>query len=100
MPSYRVTLTIGRLTDKITPEQVQPFVRDACAEAANVESCDIRLERGIPVIVTRFTALNDAEAALIATHTRKRVAEIAQVQRATVTKRVKNHWPALGAAEG
>ncbi|MGO1544251.1 MAG: hypothetical protein ACTHXA_07905 [Gulosibacter sp.] len=74
---------------------MQPFVRDACAEVANVEACDIRLERGVPVIVTRFTALNDAEAATFATHTRDRVAAVAEVQRAKVTKRVKNHWPPI-----
>lgn len=96
MPSYRVTLALGRMKTAIDPTDVLPFVRDACAEVANVESCDIRLERGVPVIVTRFTALNDAEAATFASHTRVRVDAIADVHRASVTKRVKNTWPPLG----
>lgn len=92
MPSYRITLQLGQLISGISPEQVQPAIRDVCAEVANVESSDIRIERGVPVVVTRFTALTDAEAVEIGLHSRDRTATFCAIERAAVTKRVKNRW--------
>ncbi|QUY61119.1 Hypotetical protein [Gulosibacter molinativorax] len=92
MPSYRVTLRLGRFIAPIAPQDVQPRIREACAEVATVEACDIALERGMPVVVTRFTGLSDAEAVSVGVHTRDSAANFCVVEHAAVTKRVRNRW--------
>lgn len=96
VPSFRVTLTVGRLRPGTDPERVLPTAADAAAEVAVLESSTVDIVRGEARIVVRFTA-DDAEIALqVARHVIASTDAVAETIRADVTERDGGTWRRVG----
>ncbi|WP_067781418.1 hypothetical protein [Actinomyces vulturis] len=79
MPSYRSFLTIGLLEPGVAPGVVHLTVCDAVRECTAVESWDVSVRRGVPVLTVRFTGDDDAHARSIHDVARSSLRGIAQV---------------------
>lgn len=92
MPSFRVSVEVGALRPGVRPPDVLPALARAAAERAIVEAQDLRVVAGRALLVIRFEAEGDPEAAAVAAHTALAGREIAEVRAATVTRRVGGRW--------
>ncbi|WP_349899796.1 hypothetical protein [Parafrigoribacterium soli] len=92
MPSYRVTVTIGRLRPGAQPQAVLPGVARAVAELTTVEASDIGIVSGMPRITVRFTGDDAADAQRVGSHALAAVAALAEPLATTVTERVGGRW--------
>jgi hypothetical protein len=92
MPSYRVTITIGRLSLGVRPDAVLPTAAEAAAEFATVEASDVAVVRGAARITVRF-AEEDSEVALsIGEHIVARTSALAEPVAWAVTVRDGGRW--------
>lgn len=92
MPSYRVTIGIGRLAPGVSPDTVLPTAAAAAAELAVVEASDLAVVAGAPRITVRFTEDNDAAALGVGSHVVDRTARVADPLTWAVTVREKGRW--------
>lgn len=95
MASYRITLSIGRLSPGVEPAAVLPAAADAAAALATVEARDVAVVRGEARITVRFTAEADHPAARVADAVAAGTAPLAEVMRAALTRRDGGRWTRL-----
>lgn len=60
MPSYRAILTVGQLRATVPASEVLPEVAAILAKRTTVEANDLRVSRGKPQLVLRFTGSDPA----------------------------------------
>ncbi|MFP7832562.1 hypothetical protein [Marisediminicola sp. LYQ134] len=93
MPSYRITVPLGRLAPGVDPAVVLPAVADRVSQTATVEATDVSVVRSTARITVRFGAEDDATAETIARSALARSLELAAVAgSATLTRRVRSVW--------
>ncbi|PPF57343.1 hypothetical protein C5B94_01395 [Clavibacter michiganensis] len=92
MPSYRITMTVGALRPGADPAAVLPAAAAEAARIATLEANDIQVVRGEPRLTVRFTADDDSTAERIAAAVRARTSELADVPRASITRRDGGTW--------
>jgi len=96
MPSYRVTLAVGKLAPGAAPDAVLPEAARLVAEVTVVEAKDVRLLRGAPCAVVRFEAPSDEIADAVAAHAADGLASTAEVRSAVLTRRDGSRWTPVG----
>jgi hypothetical protein len=92
MPSYRVTVTVGRLAAGVRPDAVLPAIADAVAELTVLEASAVSLARGVPQVVVRFTAEDDELARQIGGWAVAAAERRAEVDDARLTRRSGTAW--------
>lgn len=92
VPSYRVTITIGRLAPGVRPDAVLPAAAEAAAEFATVEASDVAIVRGAARITVRFAEDDDEIALSIGNHVVARTSELAEPLASVVTVRDGGRW--------
>lgn len=92
MTSYRVTLAVGLLHPGTDPAAVLPAAADAARAVTKVEAQDVAVVAGEARVVVRYLATDDDAAARIGRRVRDRVRSLAEVPRATVSRRSGPRW--------
>ena len=92
MPSYRVTITIGRLAPGVPPDAVLPAAAESAAEFATVEASDVAVVRGEARLTVRFAEDDDEIALAIGGHVVTRTSELAEPLAWAVTVRDGGRW--------
>lgn len=92
MPSYRVSLAVGRLRPGVDPATVLPAAADAARVLATVEASDVGVVRGRARITVRFTADTDDAAHAVADAVRARTDELAAASDGRLTRRWGSRW--------
>ena len=92
VPSYRVTIAIGRLAPGVSPDAVLPAAAAAAAELAVVEASDIAVVSGAPRLVVRFAGEDDAEALFVGSRVVNAVRVLAEPLNWGVTVGNKGRW--------
>jgi hypothetical protein len=92
MPSYRVTMTIGRLRAGTAPQAVLPEAVRAVGELTTVEASDVGIVSGMPRVIVRFTGDDSRHALGIGAHALAAVSTLAEPLATTVTERVGGRW--------
>jgi hypothetical protein len=92
VPSYRITMTVGRLRPGVDPAEVLPAAAAEAARVATLEANDLQVVRGEPRLTVRFTAEDDPAAERIAADVRTRTTQLVDVARASITRRDGGSW--------
>jgi hypothetical protein len=92
MPSYRVTITIGRLAPGVRPDAVLPAAAEAAAEFATVEASDVSVVGGAARLVVRFAEDDDEVALAIGNQVVAVTGELAEPLNWVVTVRQAGRW--------
>jgi hypothetical protein len=92
VPSYRITMTVGRLRAGVDPAEVLPAAAAEAARIATLEANDLQVVRGEPRLTVRFTAEDDPAAERIAGAVRARTAQLVDVERGSITRRDGGAW--------
>jgi hypothetical protein len=92
VPSYRITMTVGRLRPGVDPAEVLPAAAAEAARVATLEANDLEVVRGEPRLTVRFTAEDDPAAERIAADVRTRTTQLVDVPRASITRRDGGSW--------
>ncbi|ALD12816.1 hypothetical protein [Clavibacter capsici] len=92
MPSYRITMTVGRLRPGVDPTEVLPAAAAEASRVATLEANDLQVVRGEPRLTVRFTAEDDPAAERVAGQVRARTAQLLDVERTTITRRDGGAW--------
>ncbi|PWC06337.1 hypothetical protein [Mycetocola zhujimingii] len=92
MPSYRVTISVGRLAPGVMPDSVLPRAAAAAAELVVVEASDLSVVAGSPRIVVRFAAEDAGQALRVGGHVVEQTGLIAEPLSWTVTARDQGRW--------
>jgi hypothetical protein len=92
VPSYRITMTVGRLRPGVDPAEVLPKAAAEAARVATLEANDLQVVRGEPRLTVRFTAEDDPAAERIAADVRTRTTQLVDVARASITRRDGGSW--------
>jgi hypothetical protein len=92
VPSYRITMTVGRLRPGVDPAEVLPAAAAEAARIATLEANDLQVVRGEPRLTVRFTAEDDPAAERIAAVVRTRTTQLVDVPRASITRRDGGSW--------
>lgn len=95
MPSYRLILTVGALAPGVQPESVLPSAAEHLGGYANVESFDLRISRGVPQLVLRYTGEDRAVALDAALRGLQGIRGLVEVTRYEVLQRVHGRWEAI-----
>jgi hypothetical protein len=96
--SYRVTLAVGLLHPGTDPAAVLPAAADAARAVTKVEAQDLAVVAGEARVVVRYLAADDDAAARIGRRVGARVRSLADVTRATVSRRSGPRWLPVPAA--
>ncbi|MCP2031247.1 hypothetical protein L1277_001338 [Okibacterium sp. HSC-33S16] len=96
MPSYRVTITIGRLAPGVKPDEVLPAAAEAAAEFATVEASDVSVVRGAARITVRFAEDDDEIALAIGGQVVARTSALAEPVAWAITVREGGRWYPVG----
>ena len=96
MPSYRVTITIGRLAPGVRPDAVLPAAAEAAGEFATVEASDVAVVRGAARITVRFAEDDDEVALAIGGHVVAVAGALVEPVSWTVTVRNGGRWYPVG----
>lgn len=92
MPSFRVTMTIGRLLPSVAPDRVLPAAAAETALHTVVEASTVAVVSGSARITVRFTAQELPDARSIAEKTVAATRELAEVHSWMLTEGVKGRW--------
>lgn len=92
MPSYRLILTVANVLAPIAPEEILPRATDALKKHVNVEAFDLRITRGKPQLVLRYTAADKQEAARAAYASENEISSFIEVTRMQNLQRVHGRW--------
>lgn len=92
MPSYRVTISVGRLAPGVMPDSVLPRAAAAAAELVVVEASDLSVVAGSPRIIVRFTAEDAGQALRVGGHVVEQTGHFAEPLSWTVTARDHGRW--------
>ena len=92
MPSFRVTLVVGRLRPGTAPQDVLPEAARSARELTTVEAYDVGVVGGEARVTVRFTAADDVEAQRVAGRVHTTVAALAQVTQPRLTRRWGPRW--------
>ena len=92
VPTYRITLAVGRLSPGVTPETVLPAAADAARVRVTVEACDLAVVRGEARVTVRYTADDDGQAVDVARRVRAVVSGLADVSSPTLSRRYGSRW--------
>lgn len=99
MPSFRVTITIGRLRPGVAPAAVEPAAAAAAESLTTLEASSVNVVRGAARLTIRFTA-EDAELAhQVADHVVETVAESAEPVEWVLTVRARERWRTIDRGE-
>lgn len=92
MPSYRFTATVGLIRPGTNPATLLPGIADATRALAVLEDSSLAVVAGAPRITIRFTGDSDADARRVGTGILEIAAELAELSRPGLTRRVKQNW--------
>ena len=92
MPSFRVTVDVGRLRAGVPAEAVLPAASDAAAERTVVEASRVDVVARQARITVRFMADTVDEAITVAEHTVAGVERLAETGPWQLTQRVGGRW--------
>ncbi|QIS39206.1 hypothetical protein [Clavibacter capsici] len=92
MPSYRITMTVGRLRPGVDPAEVLPAAAAEASRVATLEANDLQVVRGEPRLTVRFTAEDDLAAERVAGQVRARTADLVDLERTSITRRDGGAW--------
>ncbi|MFD2839564.1 hypothetical protein ACFSYH_03165 [Populibacterium corticicola] len=92
MPSYRLILSVANLLGDVSPEQILPRSADALRKHVNVESFDLRITRGVPQLILRFTADDPVHARTASAQAHNEISSFIEVTRAQTLQRVHGRW--------
>lgn len=95
VPSYRVRLALGLMRGAVDPASVLPTARDAVGELTTVESAQVELRAGVPLVVVRFEAADDLAASRVGRHAAQVVDELVVVESSRVLRRTGQTWSPL-----
>lgn len=92
MPSYRVTLAVGRLRPGVAAHTVLPAAAAAGRDLTTVEACDVSVVAGRALVTVRFLA-DDARSALqVADHVCATTGALADLGEISLTRRTGSRW--------
>jgi len=92
MPSYRFTATVGLTRPGTNPATLLPAIAEATRALAVVEDSSLAVIAGAPRITIRFTGDSDQDARRVGTGILEIAAELAELSRLGLTRRVKQNW--------
>lgn len=92
VPSFRVTVAIGRLRPGVAAAGVEPAAAAAARERAVVEATGVDVVSGEARLTVRFTADRADDALRVAEYTVARVGELAETGAWRLTERVGGRW--------
>ena len=92
MASYRLIITVANTPPTIPAQSVLPTAADALRTHANVEAYDIRISRGRPQLVLRYTADNPTHALTAAQGALTTIRTFIQIDRYEILNRVRTRW--------
>ncbi len=92
MPSYRLILSVANLLADLPPEQILPRSADVLRKHVNVESFDLRITRGVPQLILRFTADDRVEANAASAQAVNEISSFIEVVRSQTLQRVHGRW--------
>lgn len=92
MPTYRITLAVGRLARGVAPETVLPAAADAARARVTVEASDLAVVRGEARVTVRYTADDDGQAVDVARRVRAIVSGLANVSSPVLSRRYGSRW--------
>ena len=92
MPTFRITLTIGRLSPGVAPEAVLPAAADSARVRVTVEAYDVAVVRGEARVTVRYTADDNGQAVDVARRVRAVVSSLADVSSPALSRRYGPRW--------
>lgn len=92
MPSYRLILTVANVLNGADPAVVLPQSAQTLGKYVNVESFDVRISRGKPQLVLRYTAADKLEALGAAHQAVNEISSFIEVTSAQNLQRVHGRW--------
>jgi hypothetical protein len=92
MPSFRVTMSVGRLRPGVLPQELIPAAATIARRHTTVEASDLAVVSGAARITIRFTADDEAMAVRIAGSVVDGSDALAAILSWRVTRRVGGRW--------
>lgn len=92
MPSYRVVLTVGALSQGVRAPDVLPAAASAARELVEVEAYDVGVVSGEARITVRFTADDDATAWRVHDHVCSTTGVLVELPTTHLTQRYGPRW--------
>lgn len=95
MPSYRLIVSVGNLKPSVEPDQILTGAAKDLGRYANVEAFDVRISRGVPQLVLRYTAPDRNVALDAALRTVPHLEARSHITKTQVLQRVHGRWEAI-----
>lgn len=92
MPSFRITLTIGRLRPGVAPDALLPAAAAVAAEIAVLEASSVNVVSGEARLTVRFTADDDEIAEQVGGAVAEAAEALAEVGGERLTRRAGSRW--------
>lgn len=96
MPSYRLIVSVGNLKLGTQPESVLSSAATDLGRHVNVEAFDVRISRGVPQLVLRFTAPDKSVALDAALRSIPLFEQRTEIRKTQVLQRVHGRWESIG----
>lgn len=88
-------LTVANVLGPIAPEEILPKAAQTLGKYVNVEAFDLRITRGKPQIVLRYTAADKNEALSATFRAENEISAFIEVTRTQNLQRVHGRWEYL-----